>query len=142
MNVLELSKELCAKGVIYEKISYLRNLMISGPPHSERKSVIDMQIWLQLTGASWQLIDNPGYYEELLESKKSEVSASTVQIDKDIDRTFATESYFINKKNLKKLRNILITYSWRNEAIGYCQGMNFIVARLLNTGFSEEVNSK
>ena len=37
------------------------------------------------------------------------------------------------------MRNVLVTYSWRNETIGYCQGMNFIVARILGLGFAEEV---
>jgi hypothetical protein len=39
MNFLELSKELCEKGVMYDKIEPLRNLMLSGPPNSERKAV-------------------------------------------------------------------------------------------------------
>lgn len=32
---------------------------------------------------------------------------------------------------IQKMRNILLCYSTRNTTIGYCQGMNFIVARLL-----------
>jgi Rab-GTPase-TBC domain len=36
---------------------------------------------------------------------------------------------------------VLVTYSWRNETIGYCQGMSFITARLLTLGFNEEVTS-
>ena len=32
---------------------------------------------------------------------------------------------------LQKMRNILLCYSTRNTTIGYCQGMNFLVARLL-----------
>ena len=32
---------------------------------------------------------------------------------------------------LQKMRNILLCYSTRNTTVGYCQGMNFLVARLL-----------
>ena len=32
---------------------------------------------------------------------------------------------------LLKMRNILLSYSVRNITVGYCQGMNFFVARLL-----------
>lgn len=85
------------------------------------------------------MTENPGYYQKLLLSKILIESAATVQIDKDLDRTFASEEFFINKNNVKKLRNVLVTYSFRNETIGYCQGLNFIVARLLGLGYNEEV---
>jgi hypothetical protein len=39
---------------------------------------------------------------------------------------------------LEKLKNILICYSIRNTTIGYCQGMNFIVGRLLLIMDNEE----
>ena len=32
---------------------------------------------------------------------------------------------------LQKMKNILLCYSTRNTTVGYCQGMNFLVARLL-----------
>ena len=31
----------------------------------------------------------------------------------------------------KSLRNVLICYTTRNTSVGYCQGMNFVVSRLL-----------
>ena len=37
----------------------------------------------------------------------------------------------MEKKFLDKLKNILMCYSIRNTTVGYCQGMNFIVGRLL-----------
>ena len=39
---------------------------------------------------------------------------------------------------LEKLKNILLCYSIRNTSIGYCQGMNFIVCRLLLIMDNEE----
>ena len=44
----------------------------------------------------------------------------------------------MEKSFLSKLKNILICYSIRNTSIGYCQGMNFIVGRLLLIMDNEE----
>ena len=44
----------------------------------------------------------------------------------------------MEKEFLSKLKNILICYSIRNTSIGYCQGMNFIVCRLLLIMDNEE----
>ena len=44
----------------------------------------------------------------------------------------------MEKSFLTKLKNILICYSIRNSSIGYCQGMNFIVGRLLLIMDNEE----
>ena len=48
-----------------------------------------------------------------------------------MQRTYPNEEYFKKAENQKKLRNILLAYSRRNSKIGYCQGFNFIVAKLL-----------
>jgi hypothetical protein len=37
----------------------------------------------------------------------------------------------MNESFLQKMKNILLCYSTRNTTVGYCQGMNFFVARLL-----------
>ena len=44
----------------------------------------------------------------------------------------------MEKKFLDKLKNILMCYSIRNTTVGYCQGMNFIVGRLLLIMDNEE----
>ena len=56
----------------------------------------------------------------------------------DIQRTFPEEKLCMEKSFLEKLKNILICYSIRNTSIGYCQGMNFIVCRLLLIMDNEE----
>ena len=53
------------------------------------------------------------------------------QIDLDLKRTFPNEKEVMADNFLQKMRNILLCYSTRNTTVGYCQGMNFIVARLL-----------
>ncbi len=60
------------------------------------------------------------------------------QINLDIQRTFPDEKLCMEKSFLSKLKNILICYSIRNTSIGYCQGMNFIVCRLLLIMDNEE----
>ncbi len=53
------------------------------------------------------------------------------QIDLDLRRTFPNEKECMSESFLQKMKNILLCYSTRNSTIGYCQGMNFFVARLL-----------
>jgi hypothetical protein len=52
------------------------------------------------------------------------------QIDKDIKRTCA-KSLNENPDLKIKMKNVLMCYSIRNSSIGYCQGFNFLVLRLL-----------
>ena len=61
-------------------------------------------------------------------------SKSIKQIDKDISRTFSGDKSF-NKADLRK---ILVAYSIRNPNVGYCQGLNFVVATLLSLDFTPE----
>ena len=56
----------------------------------------------------------------------------------DIQRTFPDEKLCMEKSFLEKLKNILLCYSIRNTSIGYCQGMNFIVCRILLIMDNEE----
>ena len=56
----------------------------------------------------------------------------------DIKRTFPQEKLCMEKSFLEKLKNILMCYSIRNTSVGYCQGMNFIVGRLLLIMDNEE----
>ena len=110
---------------------HLSNLMLTGPSHFTRK-----QIWLEVSGAASQLRDNEGYYEQILGTKADMTSVFTEQVDEDLDRTYSGER--TKESALRKLRNVLVAYSWRNPSIGYCQGMNFITSRFLSFGLSEE----
>jgi hypothetical protein len=46
-------------------------------------------------------------------------------------RTFFELKITKSEALIGKLRNVLVTYVKRNPTIGYCQGMNFLVGRLL-----------
>lgn len=58
-------------------------------------------------------------------------SPSFSQIELDLKRTFFELRASKTELLIVKLRNVLKTYSKRNPTIGYCQGMNFLVGRLL-----------
>ena len=52
-------------------------------------------------------------------------------IEKDLNRTFPDEIFYQKKENIDKIRNILLAFSRRNSSIGYTQGFNLIVGRIL-----------
>jgi hypothetical protein len=53
------------------------------------------------------------------------------QIELDLRRTFYELKISKSESLICKLRNVLTTYTKRNPTIGYCQGMNFLVGRIL-----------
>lgn len=48
------------------------------------------------------------------------------QIELDLHRTLTTNQHFSSPSSpaLQQLRRVLLAFSWRNPAIGYCQGLN------------------
>lgn len=82
--------------------------------------------------------NNPQYYDCLVNDYPYYIpSAYETLIELDLPRTFPHETYFRNKENIAKLKNVLIAYSRRNVTVGYCQGFNFIVGKLLMVFESE-----
>ena len=57
------------------------------------------------------------------------------QIDKDLKRSI----YKDDKDFIEKVRAVLINYSIRNSSIGYCQGFNFIVEKIMKVMENNEV---
>lgn len=89
-------------------------------------------MWLLASGAKREIINYRNYYTNLTTGyPKGVPSPYEEQINLDIKRTFPDDSYFANDEVLDKLKNILLAYSRRNISIGYCQGFNFIVGRIL-----------
>ena len=86
------------------------------------------------------LPENKGYYRKLKNTEMTYPNPSFNQIELDLRRTF-TESKGKSERLINKLRNVLYTFLKRNPTIGYCQGMNFIVGRLLRVmqDYSEKV---
>lgn len=48
-------------------------------------------------------------------------------MDKDLDRTFKEQELFQKTKTIAELKEVLLTWSLANRALGYRQGMNELV---------------
>ena len=81
---------------------------------------------------------HPGYYQNLIDYCKNMPCPMGHQIELDLKRTFPNEEICMKEEFLQKMQNILLCYSVRNTTVGYCQGMNFLVARLLLIMENEE----
>ncbi|KDO35009.1 hypothetical protein SPRG_01072 [Saprolegnia parasitica CBS 223.65] len=95
------------------------------------------QLWLILSGANVEMQENPGHYSRLLATDP--INAEAVrQIDADVDRTVAPEDPEWSLDLVDALRNVLVAYAAHNPTLGYCQGLNYVVARLLQCVGDEE----
>lgn len=84
------------------------------------------------TLAKKELINNPEYYKNLTKRFPVEIVSPFEEIIKlDLHRTFPNDEFFKDERNIIKLKNILLAYSRRNVTLGYCQGFNFIVGRIM-----------
>ena len=90
------------------------------------------KFWFIASGAKREMLNFPNYYNNILNNYPDYIPSLFEQtIDKDLTRTFPDETFFQNKENLNKLRNILVAFSRRNSTIGYNQGFNLIAGRIL-----------
>ena len=111
----------------------LKNLLLKKSPAENRA-----KYWLLLSGAEREKNLHPGYYHNIIYEYPDYIpSKYRTIIEADLDRTCPTEEFCKKPENRKKLSNVLIAYSRRNCKIGYCQGFNLIVAKLLQI-FDEE----
>ena len=117
-----------------EDITILRYCFSSPLPDELRE-----EYWLLITGAKILKKQNPNYYRILLNnypinpfSEKSEN-----QIYLDIYRTFPEDEDF-KKEKIESLKNVLTAYSRRHGSLGYCQGFNYIVGKILKVVKDEE----
>ena len=84
---------------------------------------------------------NKNYYSDLINNyPESIASPYENQINLDLDRTFPMDPFFQDQKNISKLKNVLLAFSRRQSTIGYCQGFNFIVGKILKV-CEDEVNT-
>lgn len=100
------------------------------------------KLWLVSTLAKKEIENNPDYYKYLTKKFPVEIVSPFEEIIKlDLHRTFPNDDYFKEERTLSKLKNILLAYSRRNVTLGYCQGFNFIVGRIMKI-IENEVNYK
>jgi Rab-GTPase-TBC domain len=93
-------------------------------------------LWPVICGQRAVIELSSGVYERLLQDNEGKMTKALEQIDRDIPRTFPGT---IGAFSRESLRRVLVAYSWRDPAVGYCQSMNFIVAGLLT--FLDEENA-
>ncbi|KXJ27716.1 TBC1 domain family member 2B [Exaiptasia diaphana] len=72
----------------------------------------------------------PNYYQNLLESIEGKFSPAAKQIGLDLLRTLPNNLHYEkpDSPGIEKLRRVLLAYSWHNPEVGYCQGINRLVA--------------
>lgn len=91
------------------------------------------------SGAKKEMLNNKEYYSNLLNQYPNSIpSPFKHQIELDIERTFPQDPFFQNPAIIKMLSNILLAFSRRIVSIGYIQGFNFIVGKILKL-FKNEV---
>ena len=106
----------------------IKNLLIKKNPDKQFR----LKFWSAMSGAYREKALHKGYYYKLNYQYPPYIPSKCESvINADLKRTCPNEEYFKKPENKKKLKNILMAYSRRNSKIGYCQGFNFIVAKLL-----------
>ncbi|KAF9458407.1 rab-GTPase-TBC domain-containing protein [Collybia nuda] len=97
------------------------------------------KVWLECSGGLE--MREPGVFGELVEVKGvgKEGQAVEGEIEKDVGRTMPLNVFFGGDgAGVDKLRRVLVAYSRRNPAVGYCQGMNLVTSTLLLVHADEE----
>jgi len=78
------------------------------------------------------ILYNKNYYYNLIHNYPKNIpSKFEYQIELDLGRTYPNDPFFKEPKNIEMLKNILIAFTRRESSIGYCQGFNFIVGKIL-----------
>ncbi|XP_020623256.1 TBC1 domain family member 2B-like [Orbicella faveolata] len=111
-----------------QKTPELKALVRIGVPHEHRAT-----IWKYCIDQCVQETRNlagDGYYAHLLENMKGKHSPAVKQIELDLLRTLPNNKHYDNldADGTTKLREVLLAYSWHNLHVGYCQGLNRLVA--------------
>ncbi|CAH3154885.1 unnamed protein product [Porites evermanni] len=112
----------------FQKTPELKVLVRAGIPHEHRAI-----IWKKCIDECVQdtrKIAGDGYYQQLLESIKGRPSPAVKQIELDLLRTLPNNKHYerLDADGTSKLRDVLLAYSWHNPDVGYCQGLNRLVA--------------
>ncbi|XP_067047173.1 TBC1 domain family member 2B-like isoform X1 [Acropora muricata] len=112
----------------FQKTPELKALIRSGIPDEHRADIWKhcINTWVQETRREM----GDGYYQQLLESTEGKPSPAVKQIELDLLRTLPNNKHYekMDSDGIAKLREVLLAYSWHNPDVGYCQGLNRLVA--------------
>ncbi|RVE67613.1 hypothetical protein OJAV_G00104530 [Oryzias javanicus] len=115
----------------------LKTLLRGGVPREYRP-----RVWRWMVRARTRTIweHHPQLYEQLCEKSRTFPHPATRQIQLDLHRTLTTNQHFSSPSSpaLQELRRILLSFSWHNPTVGYCQGLNRLAAIALLVLQSEE----
>ncbi|XP_044923263.1 TBC1 domain family member 2B isoform X2 [Mustela putorius furo] len=106
----------------------LKNLIRAGIPHEHRSKV--WKWCVDLHARKFKDSTEPGYFQTLLQKALEKQNPASKQIELDLLRTLPNNKHYSGptSEGIQKLRNVLLAFSWRNPDIGYCQGLNRLVA--------------
>ncbi|XP_036399716.1 TBC1 domain family member 2B-like [Megalops cyprinoides] len=106
----------------------LKALVRCGVPHEHRSKVWRWCVAFHVKKFRESVAQ--GYYESLLGLARERQNPASKQIELDLLRTLPNNKHYScpASEGIHKLRNILLAFSWRNPDIGYCQGLNRLVA--------------
>jgi len=123
------------------KKTALKELIKAGIPSTKHRAAV----WSVATGGfqkKWNANSNvDGSYYEYLLGRVEKIGLDAIvitEIDKDLARTFPGHPVLDTKPYLDKLQRVLQAFAMRNEAIAYCQSMNFIAGMSLLIMQTEE----
>ncbi|XP_042553695.1 LOW QUALITY PROTEIN: TBC1 domain family member 2B [Dipodomys spectabilis] len=106
----------------------LKNLIRAGIPHEHRSKV--WKWCVDLHTRKFRDSAEPGYFQTLLQKALEKQNPASKQIELDLLRTLPNNKHYScpTSEGIQKLRNVLLAFSWRSPDIGYCQGLNRLVA--------------
>ncbi|XP_077041505.1 TBC1 domain family member 2B isoform X3 [Agelaius phoeniceus] len=106
----------------------LKNLIRCGIPHEHRSKMWKWCVNLHVKKFKDSAV--PGYFQILLQKALEKPNPASKQIELDLLRTLPNNKHYSSptSEGIQKLRNVLLAFSWRNPDIGYCQGLNRLVA--------------
>ncbi|KAI8053325.1 rab-GTPase-TBC domain-containing protein [Syncephalis plumigaleata] len=98
-------------------------LVKSGVPNQLRG-----EIWEVGCGSIYYRCSYPNRYRDILRENHTNVSMSTTEIEKDLNRSLPEYPAFQSSDGIGRLRRVLTAYSWHNPELGYCQAMNIVTS--------------
>ncbi|XP_062958653.1 growth hormone-regulated TBC protein 1 isoform X1 [Cynocephalus volans] len=117
-----------------QKSATLKRYVRKGVPLEHRA-----RVWMAVSGAQARMDRNPGYYHQLLQADRSPSLEDAIRTD--LNRTFPDNVRFRTSAQpclQQPLYNVLLAFGRHNQAVGYCQGMNFIAGYLILVTKNEE----
>ncbi|XP_044106096.1 growth hormone-regulated TBC protein 1 isoform X1 [Neovison vison] len=132
-RALKWSKLLKGRGRV-QRSGTVKRYIRKGVPLEHRA-----RVWLGVSGAQAQMDQNPGYYQRLLQGEHNDRLEEAIRTD--MNRTFPDNVKFRKSADpclQNTLYNVLLAYGRHNQAVGYCQGMNFVAGYLILVTKSEE----